>query len=68
MDIHIQHNEANPRAGYSVTVRFRGAPPLHFSSPRWGLVALQLEHLLEGKHPSTTVGQRQCPLCRGKNR
>ena len=66
MEIRMTHREDHPKAGFGVQVRFQdpSIPVMQLSAPTVAGLQLLLEHLLEGRHPRTTHGRRDCPLCR----
>jgi hypothetical protein len=66
MEIRITHREDHPRAGCGVQVRLQdpAMPVLKLSAPTLAGLQLLLEHVLEGRHPRTTQGRRDCPRCR----
>ena len=66
MEMRITHREEHPGAGFGVQVRFQdpSVPVLQVSSASLAGVPLILEHLVQGRHPRTTNGRRDCALCR----
>jgi hypothetical protein len=68
MEIRMTHREDRPHAGFGIEVQYqdRAIPRVRCSASTLTGLQLVLEHVVSGRHPRTTHGRRDCPLCRGE--